>query len=149
MMADRGSPKRVVNVGVQIVASEPNEPAICLLDLETPDGTIQLPVDREGAHLIMSSMQRYLDVLGATTTPVSSTRLQPRPKSSLGDRNPDFGDFSQAYDEMLKAKKTLEIFGAARLANPPSNAVIAAQSAYNDAMKRYNVIVDALVKPRF
>ena len=65
------------------------------------------------------------------------------------DDNLAFADFSNAYDEVQQARKTLEVFGTARLASPPAPEVIAAQRAFDEATKKYNKIVATLIKPKF
>ena len=58
-----------------------------------------------------------------------------------------FADFSKAFDDLQEARKAVEKYGTARLANPPAPEVIAAQVAFNDASKRYDAIVAALIRP--
>ena len=58
-----------------------------------------------------------------------------------------FADFSKAFDEVQAARKAVEKYGPARLANPPAPEVIAAQKAFDDAVRRYDEIVAALIKP--
>jgi hypothetical protein len=62
--------------------------------------------------------------------------------------NPTFEDFSKAYDEVQSARKALEAFGTARLADPPPLEVTAAQKAFVEAAKRYKAIVEALINPK-
>lgn len=58
-----------------------------------------------------------------------------------------FADFSKAFDELQEARKAVEKYGTARLANPPAPEVLAAQKAFNEATRRYDEVVGALVKP--
>ena len=58
-----------------------------------------------------------------------------------------FADFSKAFDELQEARKAVEKYGTARLANPPAPEVLAAQKAFNEAARRYDEVVGALVKP--
>jgi hypothetical protein len=64
------------------------------------------------------------------------------------DSNLDFQDFSVAYDEVQVARKALEAFGTARLADPLPIEITAAQQAFVEAATRYKVIVDALINPK-
>ena len=65
-----------------------------------------------------------------------------------GDARPTFDDFSKAFDEVLQARRTLEAIGdKARAAIPPVS-TRAAQRAYDDAVKRYDYIVAALINGR-
>ena len=64
------------------------------------------------------------------------------------EENPDFQDFSKAYDELQAARKALAAFGTARLADPPPVEVTAAQRAFVEAATRYKAIVDALINPK-
>ena len=62
--------------------------------------------------------------------------------------NPNFEDFSKAYDEAQATRKALEAFGTARLADPPPVEIAAAQKAFVEAATRYKAIVDALINPK-
>jgi len=64
------------------------------------------------------------------------------------ESNSNFHDFSMAYDEVQGARKALEAFGTARLADPPPIEVAAAQQAFVEAATRYKGIVDALINPK-
>ena len=59
----------------------------------------------------------------------------------------DSSNFSKAFDELQEARKAVEKYGTARLANPPAPEVLAAQKAFNEATRRYDEVVGALVKP--
>ena len=63
----------------------------------------------------------------------------------MSEDNPDFEDFSRAYDEVQAARKALAEFGTSRLADPPPPEVAAAQKAFVEAATRYKAIVDALI----
>jgi len=65
LMVERIEPKRATSVSVEGAASD-NQPAGCVLKLETPDGLFHVALDGERARLAIASMQRYLDVLAAT-----------------------------------------------------------------------------------
>jgi hypothetical protein len=63
----------------------------------------------------------------------------------MSEDNPDFEDFSRAYDEVQAARKALAPFGTARLADPLPAEVVAAQKAFVEAATRYKAIVDSLI----
>ena len=65
-----------------------------------------------------------------------------------GEDNPNFEDFSSAYDDVQAARKALAAFGTARLADPLSIELIVAQKAFVEAATRYRAIVDALINPK-
>jgi hypothetical protein len=65
-----------------------------------------------------------------------------------GEDNPNFEDFSRAYDEVQAARKALAAFGTARLVDPLPVEVAAAQKAFVEAAMRYRAIVDALINPK-
>jgi hypothetical protein len=63
--------------------------------------------------------------------------------------NLDFVTFSKAFDDVREARKALEKYGTARLADPRAPEIVAAQTAFVHAVKRYDAIVAALIKPKF
>jgi hypothetical protein len=71
------------------------------------------------------------------------------PAAGIPGDNLGFADFSKAFDEVGEARKALEKFGTARLDNPRAPEVVAAQMAFVHAVKRYDAIVAALIKPKF
>jgi hypothetical protein len=83
--------------------------------------------------------------IAASGNKAAATESQGMPVES----NLVFADFSKAFDHVQEARKTVEKYGTARLANPPAPEVLAAQKAFDDAVKRYNAIVAALIKPKF
>ena len=79
--------------------------------------------------------------------PNEPTRPSATPGIPMG--NLAFADFSKAFDEVKEAHRAFEKYRAARLANPLAPEVTAAQKTFVDAGKRYNAIVEALIKPKF
>ena len=66
----------------------------------------------------------------------------------MAEDNPNFEDFSKAYDEVQAARKALEKFGTASLPDPPPVEVTDAQKAFTEAVKRYKEIVAGLINPK-
>ena len=66
----------------------------------------------------------------------------------MAEDNPNFQDFSKAYDEIQAAREALEKFGAASLPDPPPVEVTQAQKAFVEAAKRYKEIVAGLINPK-
>lgn len=58
-----------------------------------------------------------------------------------------FHDFSHAFDELRSARKAWEAYGEARHEKMPPAGVWTAKRAYDEALKRYDAIVAALVDP--
>ena len=66
----------------------------------------------------------------------------------MAEHNPNFQDFSKAYDEVQAAREALEKFGIASLPDPPPVEVSEAQRAFIEAVRRYKEIVDGLINPK-
>ena len=60
---ENDGPKILVGIGIDLVTSQDNQTAICLLNLETVDGIVQYAVNEEAAHVLAAAMERYLYVL--------------------------------------------------------------------------------------
>ena len=66
----------------------------------------------------------------------------------MAEGNPNFHDFSKAFDEVYAARRALERFGTATLPDPPPVEVTDAQKAFTEAVKRYKEIVAGLINPK-
>jgi hypothetical protein len=58
-----------------------------------------------------------------------------------------FQAFSEAFDEMQRARRAWEAFGQARYDQLPPPGVWTTKRAYDEALKQYELIVAALVDP--
>ena len=76
-------------------------------------------------------------------------RISGEPAAPLVASNLAFDAFSKAFDDVAEARRAVEKYGVARLANPPAPQVVAAQRKFDDAVNKYNAIVAALIKPKF
>ena len=65
--------------------------------------------------------------------------------SQAGGDRPTFHDFSEAFDELQRAQIVWEMFGEARHAEVPPAGAWAAKRGYNEALKRYERIVAAII----
>ena len=66
----------------------------------------------------------------------------------MAEDNPNFEDFSKAYDEVQAAREALEKFDTASLPDPPPVEVTDARNAFIEAVKRYKEIVAGLINPK-
>ena len=66
----------------------------------------------------------------------------------MAEDNPNFEDFSKAYDEVQAAREALEKFDTASLPDPPPVEVTDARNAFVEAVKRYKKIVAGLINPK-
>jgi hypothetical protein len=60
--SDGDGPRRVTGLGMNIVTSD-EMAAICLLNIETPEGIVQYAINEENAYVIAAAMKRYIDAL--------------------------------------------------------------------------------------